>query len=514
MKLKNIFFFLVFLPAVIFSQDTVRVMTYNVLNYDGNSSSKNNDFKKIIEAVDPDILVVEEIETTSAVGSFLNNVLSDEYSAGDFVFDPLTSNAVYYKNQYFEFLDNNPIDTQIRDISEFIFRYKKSLDTLIVYGVHLKASSGTENEQKRLSEIVELRKVTDKLPRDKNYLIVGDFNIYSSSEPAYQKLINQSSSGYFVDPINISGVWNNSAYAEYHTQSTRTSNSWDGGSTGGLDDRFDMILYSPAVADAGFIEYLKGSYTNFGNDGNHYNKAINQMPNAAVSEEIANALFYASDHLPVYADFTIEVDTTIDYFPEIANMERDLLVPLDNQPFTVSANVTDDRIISSVKLNYALNGDSTGTLEMTSADGFNYEVSVPISLFGDGDLFEYWITAKDNRGQATSNKENIDGFFAGTTNIVKLKPVDLNGNLLYKNYYARIEGALTVADSTFSTYYLDVYVQDSTAGINIFKNAAAGKVDLQKNKVYRITGMLDEFYGKTEFVPDNPELNIVEIGRR
>ena len=513
MKLIKILFFILILPALTFSQDTIRVMTYNVLNYDGGPSSKNENLKAIIDLIDPDILVIEEIETTSAVSSLLNNVLSSEYSAGDFVFDPLTSNAVYYKNHLFEFLSNRPIETTVRDISEFSFIYKQSKDTLIVYGVHLKASSGNDNELQRLSEVTELRKVTDKLPRDKNFLIVGDFNIYSSNEPAYQKLLDRSGPGYFVDPINISGVWNNSGYSEYHTQSTRTSNMADGGSTGGLDDRFDFILYSQAVADAGVIEFVEGSYTNFGNDGNHYNQAINQIPNGAVSQEIANALFYASDHLPVYADFTIVVDTTIDYYPEIANMKRDILVPLDNQTFSVSANVSDDRIVSEVKLHYAIDGDSTGFLLMDSENEYTYSAAVPINLLDDGNLFEYWITAADNRGQMTSNKENIDGFFAGITDIVQLKPVDLNGNLLYKNYYARIKGALTVPDSTFSNYYLDVYVQDSTAGINIFKNAAAGKVDLEKNNVYEVTGMLDEFYGKTEFVPDDPLLDIIEAGK-
>jgi hypothetical protein len=40
-----------------------------------------------------------------------------------------------------------------------------------------------------------------------------------------------------------------------------------------------------------------------GNDGNHYNDSINRMPNAAVPASVANALHYASDHLPVTGRF-------------------------------------------------------------------------------------------------------------------------------------------------------------------------------------------------------------------
>ena len=74
-------------------------------------------------------------------------------------------------------------------------------------------------------------------------------------------------------------------------------------STGGLDDRFDLILVSQSVKDSGGITYIPGSYTTFGNDGNHLNRALNELPNAVVEDDIATALYYSSDHLPVYADF-------------------------------------------------------------------------------------------------------------------------------------------------------------------------------------------------------------------
>ena len=70
-----------------------------------------------------------------------------------------------------------------------------------------------------------------------------------------------------------------------------------------MDDRFDMILYSKAIKDAGGMTYIPNSTVAYGNDCNHYNDSINQLPNTAVSTAIANALHYAADHIPVLASF-------------------------------------------------------------------------------------------------------------------------------------------------------------------------------------------------------------------
>jgi len=50
------------------------------------------------------------------------------------------------------------------------------------------------------------------------------------------------------------------------------------------------------------VHYMEDTYEVLGNDGNHFNDAINNGNNSSVSNEIANALHSASDHLPVYMD--------------------------------------------------------------------------------------------------------------------------------------------------------------------------------------------------------------------
>ena len=119
----------------------------------------------------------------------------------------------------------------------------------------------------------------------------------------------------FVDPLFDEGgvgSWNNnSQFAQFHTQSTRT----DGGcfSGGGLDDRFDFILFSDEISvGEQKIRYIDQSYYAVGNDGRHFNQYINQNGNSAVSEEVAQALYDASDHLPVAMRLVVNGDVGLE----------------------------------------------------------------------------------------------------------------------------------------------------------------------------------------------------------
>ena len=114
---------------------------------------------------------------------------------------------------------------------------------------------------------------------------------------------SDNNGGRLFDPIDRIGNWhNNSSFSDVHTQSPRTT-SFGGGANGGMDDRFDWLFVSESILDnQSRMVYIDDSYTAFGNDGNHFNDAINSGNNFSVSEQIADALHDASDHLPVYMD--------------------------------------------------------------------------------------------------------------------------------------------------------------------------------------------------------------------
>jgi hypothetical protein len=269
------------------------------------------------------------------------NVNGTVYSKGTFINGPDTDNEIYFKNSDFTFISNTAIQTDLRDISEFKLRHISTGDTIRIYAVHLKASSGSPNDSMREIEVDSLRKVTNALPSGSNFVICGDFNFYGDYEPGYQKLLqnNASDDGNFVDPIVMTGTWHYYPYRFYHTQSTRTT-SFGGGATGGLNDRFDMLLFSTAISQGtSGIAYVPGSTTPVGNDGNHYNLDINAVPNTAAPSNVIDALYNASDHLPVFALFNFSSTSGI-YSPE-------------NNPvqFSISPNPVHDEILIKYKLN-------------------------------------------------------------------------------------------------------------------------------------------------------------------
>jgi len=299
--------------------DTVKIMAYNILNYPGSTAAKRNPFfKKIIEATSPDVLTIGELIGASANASFLTNVLNANqniYATSSNFIDAFdTDNGIYFKKDKFSIISNKSVNlgSQSRIANEFMMKYLPSGDTFYLYAIHLKASSGSTNETARNNEVTRLRQHTDSLRPGTNFMILGDFNIYGALEPAYLTLTDKGGikKGYVMDPLNMPGNWNsNSNYAPYFTQSPRTR-QFDGGSNGGMDDRFDMILYSQAVIDNGGMQILTNTMTAYGNDGNHFNDSINRRPNTAVGNDLADAIHYASDHIPIYCNFTFTYTLT------------------------------------------------------------------------------------------------------------------------------------------------------------------------------------------------------------
>lgn len=304
------------------NQDTIVFQSYNLLNYPSaggayasDTTTRHPHYRTILNAINPDILVVQEMNSQVGMNGFLNNVLNastNTYSAGPFIDGYDTDNGIFYKTDKFHSPSNSPINTELRDISEFKLVHTLSGDTLRIYSVHLKASSGSTNEAQRGREVDSLRKVTNALPAGTNFIVCGDFNIYGSTETAYQKLLfdNGMNEGHFIDPISMTGTWNQGAYAIHHTQSPRTR-AFGGGSTGGMDDRFDLILYSEAISLGGGVKFIANSEIAYGNDGTLYNDSINHPSNTAVPPAIANALHYAADHIPVISKFTFEYNAGV-----------------------------------------------------------------------------------------------------------------------------------------------------------------------------------------------------------
>ncbi|MCK5052042.1 MAG: T9SS type A sorting domain-containing protein [Candidatus Cloacimonetes bacterium] len=301
--MKKIIIGLIVFTLTLSSAASVRVVTYNALNFGGNDVNRLPFFETILNDIDADLFLFQEIEDEMGgelLLSILNNGTSD-FSGSVYLNGPDTNNFLIYRNSLITFASQDTIGTALRDISEFELIIDGNL--IRFYSCHLKSSTG--NEALRLAEVTKLRDHLSQLSEGSEFIIAGDMNFYTSSEPAYQKFIADETNniGRAEDLSDQVGNWHdNINFAIVHTQSTRDS-QFGGGASGGLDDRFDFIFSSYQMNNGTGLEYIDNTITSFGNDGEHLNMSINDGTNSVVSPEVADALYEASDHLPVFADF-------------------------------------------------------------------------------------------------------------------------------------------------------------------------------------------------------------------
>ncbi|PKP22470.1 MAG: hypothetical protein CVU05_03760 [Bacteroidetes bacterium HGW-Bacteroidetes-21] len=314
----------VFSYVTLFSQDTLKVMTYNVLNYgittsycttvNNNILTKEANLKTIFEYADADIININELGTGLSnsqrlLDSVLNKAYPNRYARGQYFNSTASSlvNMVYYNKNLLAIHSQYSIIDGIRDICFFKFYYKGNQlltgDTafLTVISAHLKAGSTTSDADDRAAETLALMNYIQNRPVTGNLIVLGDFNVYGSSEDCFQNLVNFSNSSLrFYDPINKLGEWNNnSSYAAYHTQSAWTNDNGCA-ATGGMDDRFDFILMNENIKyNVQKISYVSGSYLAIGQDGNRFNQSVSYPTNTSAPTAVINALQIASDHLPV-----------------------------------------------------------------------------------------------------------------------------------------------------------------------------------------------------------------------
>lgn len=315
------------MTTTLFSQENVKLMFYNVLNYPlQEPASRIQDLGVIIDDYRPDIFMICELNNEEGADNILNVIQALNANYQRAVFQLNTSddafgdqndlqNMLYFDSSKF-ILDNQYIvTTTYRDFNHYVLKLKTvDQDTnpiyLDVFVSHLKASSGVDNQNLRLAMVNDLVAYLDTLPSDSNVVFGGDLNLYTASEPAFQELIDVTNHITFVDPANRIGSWSsNTNYLDVFTQSTRTQSGL-GGATGGFDDRFDFILTSENMLNNTDLYYVADSYQVYGNNNNPncYNQEINSADCDGVdfSSTIRDALYAMSDHLPV----TIELHTT------------------------------------------------------------------------------------------------------------------------------------------------------------------------------------------------------------
>ena len=452
------------------SQDTVKIATYNLLRY-GSNTNRNLDFKKVIDYIKADLYITQELTNNSGVTNFLNNVLNkdaNKFLSAKFYDDTDIDQALFYDKNKFEILSTSKIEGDPRNIVAYRLKHIQSEKIFFVFNLHMKASKGSSEEQRRYNQVEQLINYTKQMNEDHFYVVAGDFNIYSTNEPAYQKFFETTSTGYgkFNDLVKVEGTYRNPEYAIYHTQSPRTS-QFGSGASGGMDDRFDYILFSDSLIDSNNTFVIKDSYEVIGNDGNHYDMAINVSPNSAVSQEIADALHDASDHLPVSVDLVFS---------------KEAVFPINNSPvgndtiFNLNEFPNDNTLVGKVLATDPDGDDITYSIISGNEENF-------FNINNEGEIFvsngntlsyesfkEFVLIVEVSDGLL---KENIQVVI----NIVELPPLSIESyvNKIVKIYPNPFSESFVIDTNK---KIRDIIVYDTKGRVVLKKNKLLGKNNL------------------------------------
>jgi hypothetical protein len=346
-------FLLLVLTNVLIGQGQIKHMQYNLTLY-GNpfgcdettnsTAEKDVALSEIIAFTEPNILCVNELRDQNIwANRILNNVLNAEQElwsraelSAQFTSSSIV-NGFFYREDLFSLYQQDVVfqslsgSALIRPIDLYTLYFDTPElmlgDTIFFTCIVAHLSAGDEVE--RNTQTAALMNYLEVIGPG-NYIFSGDLNIDSALEEAFQNLVEPDDETIaFIDPVPLPDQWNNnSSVAQYHTQSTRFSDTNSGCfSGGGLDDRFDITLISPFIqGGTQGLQYVAGSYEVLGQNGNDYNQELQVFMNGSVPDEIALALYKMSDHLPVLTEYSTDL---LSGGTEVIELTMDMVIQPD-----------------------------------------------------------------------------------------------------------------------------------------------------------------------------------------
>ena len=489
------------LISLCLGQDTLTIMTYNSLRFSANDVSRAQYMQKVIDYIDPDIVALQEIEDQGGIDFLLNQVFntsSQEYLSGPLSSSRDMENGIIYKKSKVELTGNKSIATVLRDISGFTFSIKDAsaqVAPFTVFSAHLKASTGSSNANQRWEEAKQLQSYIKQQDKDYHYILAGDLNLYSPNERAYKLLVDSMSID-LQDPI---GKWvrDDNSHVLNFTQSTRAEQIGDGGSTGGLDDRFDFILFSDhfTMTDPN-LKLLEDSYVVIGNDGNHFNRSIIDGPNTTVPSEVAEAIYYGSDHYPVIAKIIYTSKTSTS---PVAHAGNDQNASIGE---TISLDGTKSYDPNGTITSYLWTQISGPLISISNSNSMIASFAIPeVSMTTK---FSFKLTVTDNDGETGSDQVNItvpitSGFTPYDIQLASEKGI---GDDCYPSQYVgqnlEVTGIVTGirTDEQYPNFFIQDPLKTEWAGVFVYVNS--GYDPPAVGSQVQLTADIKEYYGLTE----------------
>jgi len=217
-----------------FGQEAFKTMFYNLRNFPaGTDVGSISDLEFILKHYNPDLFMVCELNNRSGYDAILNIMqqeVNPNFLAAEYVSNTSGNNnfqqMLYYDSTKFILEDQIEVRSIFRDFNHYVLKLNtvnQNNNPIILNAIvcHLKATQGSVND--RLTMVNDLTEYLEGIPSDEYVTLSGDFNLYTSDEPAYQELLDPNNNITFIDPVDRPGNWhNNTDYIDVMSQSTRS----------------------------------------------------------------------------------------------------------------------------------------------------------------------------------------------------------------------------------------------------------------------------------------------------
>ena len=128
-----------------FAQDTVKLVTYNLLRFNGDTD-RNAYFKKIVNELSADVYIAQEFSNSAGVSNFLNNILNvngnNQYVSAQFFDDHDIDQALFFNKNKFEIISTSKIIGDPRDVMVYRLKHIETDKLFYVFKMNQKASQG------------------------------------------------------------------------------------------------------------------------------------------------------------------------------------------------------------------------------------------------------------------------------------------------------------------------------------------------------------------------------------
>jgi len=337
--IKILFLFLI---TVTLNANTFSIASYNVenlfdLNKDGNEYSefipdtkanwneenfniKINNLTKVIKDLDADIIALQEIENRELMQLLLKKLPNYKY----YSFIKYTDSAIGIGFlSKIKIKENKNLDVKVRNKI-----YRPILETTFVHeNIEFKVfnnhwPSKASAESYRVKYAKNLQERVTLLPEDYDYILIGDFNSDYNEMQTFKtnhKLnnsrgitgINQILNTVIDDKfVTYDDILKNEKRVHYNLwldipTNERFSSKYKGGNV-----TPDNILISPALFDTKKVSYIPNSFTVFKPNYLYENNIVKrwQMNENTLNTSHKGEGF--SDHLPIYAKFSVDKNDT------------------------------------------------------------------------------------------------------------------------------------------------------------------------------------------------------------